>query len=95
MGTLDHIKQRNDENLGDFYTRFNKELVGIDQVITDNETIRAFVRALGPTCSALYDSLSVIPVNTMEEMAARVNSYIDLEIAKEGRKTYKEMKKEF
>lgn len=27
MGMLDHIKQRNDESLGDFYTRFNKQLI--------------------------------------------------------------------
>lgn len=32
VGTLDHIKKRNDESLGNFYTMFNKELPGIDQV---------------------------------------------------------------
>lgn len=48
VGTFDHIKQRNNESLEDFYTRFNKEIVGIDLVITGGETIRAFIRALGP-----------------------------------------------
>lgn len=56
VGTLEHINQRNDESLGDFYNRFNKELAEIDQVITGGETIHAFVRALGPRGSALYDS---------------------------------------
>lgn len=84
VGTLDHIKQRYDESLGDF--RFNKELSGIDQVITGGKTIRAFVKALGPRGFTLYDSLSVIAVNIVEEMATRVKSYIDLEISKEGRK---------
>lgn len=65
------------------------------KVITGGETIRAFVRVLGPRGFALYDSLNVIPVNTVEEMEAHVKSYIDLEIAKEGRKLPKEMKKEF
>lgn len=49
VGTLDHIKQRNDESL-----------------------------------TNLYDNLSVIPINTMNEIAVRLMSYIDLEIAKEG-----------
>lgn len=82
VGTLDHTKQRNDGNLGDFYTCLNIELAGIEQVITGGKTNRAFVRVLGPKGSALYDNLSVIPVNTMEEMTATVKSYIDLEIAK-------------
>lgn len=63
------------------------------KVITGGETICAFVRVLGPRGFALYDSLNVIPVNTVEEMEAHVKSYIDLEIAKEGRKLPKEMKK--
>lgn len=90
MGTLDHINQRNYESLGDFYTMFNKELLGIDQVITGGETIHVLVGVLGPRVSALYDSPSVIPVNTVEEMVTRVKSYIDLEKAKEGRKVHKE-----
>lgn len=94
VGTLVHIKQRSDESLGDFYNRFNKELPGIAQVVTSGETIRAFVRALGPKSSALYDSMSDIPVNTVKVMEARVKAYIDLEIAKEGRKAHKESKKE-
>lgn len=49
--------------------RFNKELAEIDQVIIGGETIRAFVRALGPKGFALYDSLSVILVNIVEEIA--------------------------
>lgn len=94
VGTLDHIKQKNDESLGDFDTKFNKELTGIDQVITGDETIRAFLRALGLRVSALYDNLSVIPVITVEEMAVMVKSSIDLEITKEGRKmTHKETEK--
>lgn len=79
--------------MGDFYTRFNKELSGIDQVITGGETIHAFVTVLGPRGSALHDSLSVIPVNTIDEMVAQVKSYIDLEIAKEGREPYMEVSK--
>lgn len=34
--------------------------------------------------------MSVIPINTVEEMAASVKSYIDLETAKEERKMPKE-----
>lgn len=65
------------------------------QVITCSETIRAFVRALGPKGFVLYDSLSVVLVNTVDEMATRVKSYIDLEITMEGRKTVrKETKNE-
>lgn len=30
VGTLDKLKQRNDESLGNFHTRFNKELGGIN-----------------------------------------------------------------
>lgn len=52
------------------------------------------MRALGPGGSTLYDSLSVIPVNSVEQMTTRVKSYIYLEIANEGRKIYKELKKE-
>lgn len=48
VDTMNHIKQINYESLGDFYTRFNKELVGIDQVVTEGELIRACVRELGP-----------------------------------------------
>lgn len=94
VGTLDHIKQMSDESLDDFYNRFNKELAEIGQFITVGKTIHAFVRALLPRVSALYDSLNVIMVKTVEEMAAWVKSYIDMEIAKEGRKTHKETKKE-
>lgn len=89
MGTLDHIKQRNDESLIDFYTGFNKKLTGIDQVITGAEMIRTIVRVLGLRGFALYDSMSVIPANTIEEMAIRVKSYINLEITEEGRKVHK------
>lgn len=42
---LYHLKKMNGESLGDFYTNFNKELVGIDQVITYGKTIHAFLRA--------------------------------------------------
>lgn len=51
------------------------------------------MKALGPRDSALYDSLSVNSVNTLEEMTMRVKSYIDLEMAKEGRKMHKKLKK--
>lgn len=43
LGMLDHIKQKNDESLGDFYTRFSKDMVEIDQVITAGKTICTFV----------------------------------------------------
>lgn len=92
--TLDHIKQNVFESLRDFFTCFNKELTGIDQVITSDEIICTFVRAIGPRGSFLYDSLSVIPVNTIEDMTEKVKSYIDLEIAKEWRKYHNESKKE-
>lgn len=91
--TLDRMKQMNDASLIDFYTRFNMELSRIDQLITRGGTIRDFVRALGPKGSTLYNSMSVIPVNTVDEMAACAKSYIDLEIAKEGRNAYKEASK--
>lgn len=52
------------------------------------------MKALGPKDSALYENLSIIPVNTVEEMAERVKSCTDLEITKEGRKRHKEIKKE-
>lgn len=84
VGTLDHIRQRSNESLVYFYTHFNKELAGIDQVITGDETIRSFVRALGPRGPSLYDIISVMPINTVEEMTARVKSYIDLVITKDG-----------
>lgn len=48
VGMLDHIKQRNDESLNDFNTCLNKDLAEIDKVITDGETIHAFVIVLGP-----------------------------------------------
>lgn len=49
----------------------------------DSETIRAFVWALGPRGSALYECMSIISVRNVEEMtAARVKSYNELEIAK-------------
>lgn len=89
VDTLDHIKQRNDESLGDIYTQFNKELVRIDQVITGGETIHAFVKDLGAKHSIQYDSQSVIPINTLEDMTVKVESYIDLEIVKKGKKTHK------
>lgn len=62
-------------------------------MITEGETTRAFVRELGPRGLALHDCLSIIPVNTVEEMATRVNSYINLEIAEEGWKAHKEASK--
>lgn len=81
--------------MNDFYTRFYKELAGLDQVITGGETIRTFIRVLGLRDSALYNSLSVIPINIVEEMETMVKSYIEFENAKEGRKaTQKETKKE-
>lgn len=89
VGTLDHIKQRNDESLGDFYTRFKKELADIDQVIPGRETIRAFIRALGPRGSVLYSSLSVIPVNTVKPMMVRIKSYVELEIVKTLKRRFK------
>lgn len=52
------------------------------------------MKALGPKDSALYDNLSIIPVNTVEDMTERVKSCTDLEITKEGRKRHKEIKKE-
>lgn len=51
--------------MGDFYISFNKELAKIVRVITGSEIIHAFIRALGPKGSALYDSLNVISVNTI------------------------------
>lgn len=60
--------------------------MSIDQVITGGETIYAFVKVLRPRGSALYDNLSVIPVTVVEEIAVRVKSYIELEIANEGKK---------
>lgn len=45
-----------------------------------------------PRGSNFYDRLSVIPVNTVKDMGTRVKSYIELEIAKEVRKTHKELK---
>lgn len=86
MGTLWHIKQRNDESLSNFYSIFNKELAGIDQVITGGENICAFVRVLSLRGSPWYDSLSIILLNIVEQIAARVKSYIDLKITKEIRK---------
>lgn len=77
---MDNIRERSDVSMGDFYTRFNKELTSINQVITERETIRAFVRALGPRRFALYDSLSVIHVTTIKTLATRVKLSIDLEI---------------
>lgn len=41
-----------------------------------------------------HSKLSVIPVTAVEEMATRVKSYIDLNIAKEGRKAHNNSKKE-
>lgn len=52
------------------------------------------MRALGPKGSSLYDNVSVIPINIMEEMAPWVKSYIDLAIAIDGKTTQKELKKE-
>lgn len=80
--------------MSDLYTHLNKKLTSIYQVITCGEIIHAFVRELRAKGTALYDNLSVIPVNTIEEMTTRVKSYIDLEIANEGRKPHKESKKE-
>lgn len=54
----------------------------------------AFVRALGPRGSVVYDRLSVIPIHVVGEMVVHVQSYIDLEIAKEGRNLPKEVNKE-
>lgn len=51
------------------------------------------MRALGPKGSSLYDNVSVIPINIMEEMAPWVKSYIDLAIAIDGKTTQKELKK--
>lgn len=93
VSALEHIKPKSDEGLGNFYTRFNKDLSGINQVITRRETICAFIRALAPRGFALYDSLSVILVYTMEKMVARFKSYINLEITKEERKAHKETSK--
>lgn len=75
--------------------RFNKELAEIDQVIIGGETIRAFVRALGPKGFALYDSLSVILVNIVEEIAVQGKPYNNLKIINKGRKLPKEAKKEY
>lgn len=63
-----------------------KELTCVDQVITGGESIRAFVKALGPRGSALYGNLCIIPINTIEGMTTIVKSHIVLEIAKEVRK---------
>lgn len=71
VGILDHIKQRNEKSLDGFYTRFNKELFGIDQSITSGQTICAFVRVFGPRGSAFHDSLSVISVNTVGQVLHR------------------------
>lgn len=62
--------------------------------LTTGETIRAFVRTIGPRYSTLYENLSVIPVNTVEEMGVRFKSYTDLEMKKEGKKAHKKFKKE-
>lgn len=59
-----------------FYTRLNKELARIDQVITLGETIRDFVIELRPRGSSMYDNLNIILVNTVKEMGARVNSTV-------------------
>lgn len=53
MGTLDHIKQRNYESLGNFYTWFNKVLDGINQVLIGGDTMHAFVRVERPRSSVL------------------------------------------
>lgn len=42
----------------------------------------------------MYDNLRIILVNTVEELAARVKSYVDLEISKEWRNVPKESKNE-
>lgn len=51
------------------------------------------MRALGPKGSTLYENLSVISVNIVEEMTTRVKLYIDLQTADESRMTHKELKK--
>lgn len=95
IDALDNIGQMSDESLGYLYTRLNKELTSINQVIMEGETICTFVRALGPRGFSLYDNLSLIPVNTVEEMTVKGKSYRNLEIAKEVWKAHKESKKVF
>lgn len=51
----------------DFYTCFNKELPSIDELIIGGETIRAFLKAFGPKGTALYDRLSIIPINNIDK----------------------------
>lgn len=87
-----HINQIKDKSFSDFYTRFTKELAEMDNVIKGDETICTFVSALGLRGFILYDILNVISVNTIEEMEACVKSYINLDIAKEGRKMLKDRK---
>lgn len=79
-------------NLIDYYRGEGNlvEHIQRHQVSTGDETIHAF---MGPNGSSLCDNMSGIHVNIVEEIAVRVKSYIDFEIAKERRKKHKKTKK--
>lgn len=62
-----------------YYSRFNKNLANVDQVITNGDVVRAIARGLGRRGNAVGETFRVTPVYTPGELAERDKEYIDLE----------------
>lgn len=80
---LDDVHQGETESLASYYSRVNKNLADIDQVISEEEVVRAFTSRLSPRGSVVNDNHKVMPVHNSEKLAKTVKAYIDLERSEE------------
>lgn len=90
VGSLDDIKQ-GWWNFNKIFNRFTKNLVDIDQVVSDEEVVRAFITGLGTRNTTFNDIICVIPIYNPEEM---MKSYVGLERSKDGWNPHKKEKKD-
>lgn len=71
---LDDVRLVNEELLI-YYNHFNKNLTDIDQVISEGEVIRAFIKDLGTKGTAMKDNHQGILIYNQETLAEMLKSY--------------------
>lgn len=76
---MDDVRHSETESLTNYHSRFNKNLADIDQVISEEEFLRALSSGLRPRGIVVNDNHKVMPFHNPKKLAKKVKAYIDLE----------------
>lgn len=74
-----------------YYSCFYTNLVDIDQVVSEGEVVRVFMRSLGLKGVAVKDNHKVMPVHNPEELEKRVEAYINMEQSKDQEESVRQI----